>query len=58
MILRKVQPPEILPPTEGFFFGEYEYDEWYFKELKNTIDQLNRILDKFKDWDIHYQSSW
>ena len=31
---------ELLPTTSGFFFGSTEYDEWYFKKLEDTINQL------------------
>jgi hypothetical protein len=51
---------ELLPVGGGFFFGSYEYDEWYFDGIQNTIEQLEKILSnpKFEDWDFVYQSSW
>lgn len=52
---------ELLPVSEGgFFFGSYEYDEWYFKDVENTIEQLELILNnpKFMDYDFFYQASW
>lgn len=36
---------EVLPVMSGFYFGSYEYDEWYFMDLKNTVDDLNKFLD-------------
>jgi hypothetical protein len=52
---------EILPVSEGgFFFGSYEYDEWYYEGVKHTITMLKAILDnpKFAEWEYQYQSSW
>lgn len=55
-----------LPPTEGFFFGSYEIDEWYWQDLEVTVSQLKSILN---DWfprseehksyvEFVYQASW
>lgn len=50
----------ILPPAAGFFFGTYEYDEWYWSGIDYTRKSLAAILKnpKFKDCDFEYQSSW
>lgn len=52
--------PEILPTTKGFFFGTYEYDEYFIQDLEHTVFQLNKILKSpdSKDWWITYRSSW
>lgn len=34
---------ELLPTTEGFFFGSTAYDEWYFKDLAHTVTQIADI---------------
>ena len=34
---------EILPPTEGFFFGGADIDEYYKYDLESTIEQLKDI---------------
>ena len=51
---------ELLPSYEGFFFGTYEYDEWYFSSLKETKEMIEKILNS--DWigkvDLFYSSSW
>lgn len=45
----------ILPPSEGFFFGSYEIDDYYYSELTETIDQLKDV----KENEIYtYHSSW
>ena len=48
----------LLPTRNGFFFGSVEYDEWYFKDLEYTVEELNKLLKEEKyDW-FKYQSSW
>jgi len=46
----------LLPPSEGFFFGQYDVQhEWYRLEIQETIDQLKDIAD---EGDYYYSSSW
>jgi len=54
---------ELMPVSDGgFFFGSYEYDEWYFEQLEDTVKILDRILlnpkFEFGSYDFEYQSSW
>jgi hypothetical protein len=53
---------ELLPSQAGFFFGPTEYDEWYFKDLENTIEMVGGILAEMKEnntfYDFYYESSW
>ncbi len=53
---------QLLPTTQGFFFGSTDYDEWYYKDVKDTRDMLVELLkdDPNSDWDTTYQysSSW
>lgn len=46
---------EELPTQEGFFFGSYNYDEYYYADLKETIDQLKGVK---KSEIFTYSSSW
>lgn len=46
---------QILPPTEGFFFGSYEIDEDYFKDIKDTLNIINSLDPK---GDYFYSASW
>ena len=46
---------KLLPTTEGFFFGNYEYAEEYMTDIESTIEQLKDIS---KDEEYYYQSSW
>lgn len=47
-----------LCPTQGFFFGSTEIDEWYFQGLRETIHGLNACLKMDKQWSFYYCSSW
>jgi hypothetical protein len=49
---------EDLEPIEGFFFGSYDKDEWYFQDLKNTVEGLDRVLALPKEYSFTYQASW
>lgn len=53
---------ENLPTISGYFFGNTEYDEDYEDDLKDTIEQLDVVLDEKKyppkSWDFYYQASW
>lgn len=44
---------KLLPVTEGFFFGSYEYDEYYFEKIKETVEICEKILKEF-DFDTNY----
>ena len=48
---------KLLPTQEGFFFGKTEYDEWYFDDLRDTIEIVNKCLDLDFDY-FEYSSSW
>ena len=50
--------PTILPPQEGFFFGSTDIDEWYWDGLKQTVNQLEKVLSFKEAVDFEYQSSW
>jgi len=49
---------ELLPTSSGFFFGGTEYDEWYFKDLSETLEVINEVLDDDIKGSITYQASW
>jgi hypothetical protein len=55
--------PNKLPTESGFFFGSTEYDEWYIKGLKETVEILRPLLDPVPsfyadDVSYYYQASW
>ena len=50
---------ELLPSTSGFFFGNTDYDEWYYNDVQHTIEILDKILSESDgNQDIYYSSSW
>ena len=57
------QAPVLLPSQSGFFFGNTEYGEYYFDDIKSTLKWLNGLLTKdafeqFERWSFYYQASW
>lgn len=49
-----------LPTSSGFFFGDTEYNEYYYDDVASTIKQL---VDVFQttDWDeddVYYYEWW
>lgn len=36
----------LLPTCPGFFFGTYEYDEWYFKSVEEVKEFCDVLLDE------------
>jgi hypothetical protein len=54
---------ELLPSQSGFFFGGTDYDEWYFKDLKFTAEEIGKLLkihenENHSAWSYEYHSSW
>lgn len=51
---------EDLEPTQGFFFGSYEKDEWYWQDLKNTVEGITSALESLPEdqYEFYYQASW
>lgn len=51
---------KLLPTGEGFFFGSTQYDEWYYNDIKETFDMLEKLLEEDPDLtgDYYYQASW
>ena len=50
---------DLLPIEEGFFFGATDYNEWYYKDIQDTILVFDKLLSENLDqWDFYYSSSW
>ena len=49
---------EELPTQSGFFFGSQEYDEWYFSDVRKTVQIIDKALAMPNKWDFYYTSSW
>lgn len=58
VLQNKDQAETILPTASGFFFGNTEYNEWYFNDIEDTITKLERVLTLDDMWDFEYHSSW
>lgn len=63
--LRKVDgtpslAPNLLPTEAGPFFGSTSYDEWYFQQVKNSIEIFEEAMVVYMlgEYDIYYQASW
>ena len=48
---------ELLPPSEGFFFGNYDIDEFYMEDLQDTVEIIQECK-KYPDDEFEYSSSW
>lgn len=51
---------DLFPVSQGFFFGNQEYDEWYYETLKNTAIKIKDILEytDFETEAISYMDWW
>jgi hypothetical protein len=52
---------KLLPSQEGFFFGNTDYSKWYFEDIQNTKEILEKILSTPDDKDFgdyYYSASW
>jgi hypothetical protein len=57
---------ELLPPTQGFFFGSDEVDEYYKEEVNSTIGIIEELLKEHElskqyglySGDFEYRASW
>jgi hypothetical protein len=51
---------DLLPSSKGFFFGSYDYDEWYESDLIKTVEHLDKILKHplAHEWWTQYRASW
>lgn len=51
---------EVLPTKEGFFFGQTDYDQWYWWDLQFTRDKIAKLLDcltadKEMPWNVYHK---
>jgi hypothetical protein len=49
---------KVLPTQSGFFFGSTDYDEWYFRDIENTIKIIQDCLSDEDADEFEYRSSW
>lgn len=49
----------LLPTTDGFFFGGTDYNEYYYSDIKETATRITQLLNSVPEaWEFYYQSSW
>jgi len=60
VLRNKDKANELLPTTNGFFFGSDLYDESYFDDLINTKAIIENVLsiEDSRKYDFYYCSSW
>ena len=60
--LTVIEDPEkakkLLPTRDGFFFGSCDYDEWYFNDLKYTVEKINELFNSSYELDEMYYVAW
>jgi hypothetical protein len=49
---------EVLPTVSGFFFGSTEYNEYYWQDIQETKEMLEKELAKESRGTYYYHSSW
>ena len=65
-VAREMKAEELLPTDiEGCFFGSKEYDDWYYKDLEETKETLEKVFEYEENAEagkcfdnFYYQSSW
>jgi hypothetical protein len=61
VLANRKKAAKFLPTSSGFFFGDIEYDEWYFNHIERTEKELTEIVEDEElatNWTFYYQSSW
>lgn len=48
---------KILPPTNGFFFGNADIGERYYEDLEHTVERIKKIIN-YPEIYFYYSSSW
>ena len=49
----------LLPTKSGFFFGNTDYEDWYFEDIDTTIAILEKALaEDMSNAEYSYHSSW
>ena len=54
----KKEAEEMLPNTEGFFFGSQDYDDYYWGDLMETVEIIDKCFSLPDVWGFEYQASW
>lgn len=49
---------EILPPTEGFFFGGTKIDNWYWEDVEGTKEMLEDLIPTLEPYERVLYWEW
>ena len=49
---------EILPPTDGFFFGSTEINDWYWDDIEETKEALEKIIPTLEPYERVIYWEW
>jgi hypothetical protein len=54
---------DIFPPTDGFFFGSTDINDWFKKDVENTIEVISALIAEYEEnpetsFSFYYQASW
>ena len=66
VIIDNSKAEELLPTSEGFFWGSTNYDEFYFTQTSNTYKILKELVEELETYNtpinnsswIRYRASW
>ena len=39
-----------MPTVDGFFFGSLDYDDWYFRDIVDSVEYCEKILENYSEW--------
>ena len=58
--VKETKNVDLLPTISGCFFGSTEYDEYYYSDIDETIEILEKVLNDNNDNNIEfeYRASW
>ena len=49
---------KLLPTAKGFFFGSLDYDEYYIRDLEETVEIIDKALAMPDDTEFVYWNWW
>ena len=50
---------ELLPVQQGFFYGTYEYDDFYFQDLYSLErDLIHMKFINYDEYNLYFTSNW
>jgi hypothetical protein len=58
VLAEKDDAEELLPTVSGFFWGDTEYNEYYYQDISDTLQGLSEALDDIQPNDKLYYYAW